>query len=403
MSSIRQTKRDTNTTVLTESVLEGEPIMDLTYKRMHLGDGSKLGGIPHANYLDLQHDRMNYAEVSGTNTLTGDLLPVPSSVAAGMRVNIKVPNANTGAVTFNPNALGAIAVKKPDAVAGSLVDLVSGDWVSDGVYELVSNGTYWIWVGAGGGGLSSVSQGDLNTSVGSIFFNTSDEQHYTLPGGTYGFYPTINISSLSSIPDIQMMDSSNVTTGITTASDVAMISVKRPIGSGATLTIKQRYVTSSPPFDMGDGNVGGFIFLHVNKNKDILSAWASDVPPWAYNGPTNIRANKINPKTGAKMRRALNQKTMQDILSDEPAKVEYETITQKIKNADMHLIPHPFGKVNRGEKVLLLNPMDARIAQLIQYQNEGGDLRALFNYLQFDTVRLRRKGPAGVHQVRFST
>ena len=403
MSSIRQTKRDVNAALLGESFLDGEPAFDTTYKRLHMGDGAKSGGIAHANYLDLQHDRMNYVEVLGTNDLTGNLLPVPDSIAEGMRVHIKVLNTNTGSVTLNLNTLGVHTLKKVNPVSELLENLSAGDFIAGGIYALVFDGSNWQWMASGGGGLANVSQGDLNTSVGSVFFNSGEEQHFTLPSGTYGFYPTINTPSTTDLPSIQMMDNSNSSAGVTTGSDVAIISLSRPAGSGSATTIKQRYMTSSPPFDMGDGQVNGFIFVHVNKKLDILSAWAADVPPWAYNGPTNIRANKICPKNGTKYRRVLNQQSMKDILSDIPAQVMYEPITQKLKNADMQRIKHPFGKVNRGEKILLLDPMDMKIEQLIQYQNEGGDLQDLFDYIKIDNERLKRKGPAAVHQVRFTT
>jgi hypothetical protein len=68
---------------------------------------------------------------TGTNTLAATLSPVPATVAAmaGLPVYLRCPNANTGAVTFNPNALGPVAVVKNGNVALTGGEIIANAWL----------------------------------------------------------------------------------------------------------------------------------------------------------------------------------------------------------------------------------------------------------------------------------
>ena len=101
------------------------------YVQAHvLGGGGGGGGGIGGTY---------YASDSGTaNALVATLSPVPTSLASlqGFPINIKVANANTGATTFNPNALGATAVVD---FAGR--PLGAGVLNSGGIFTFIYNGT----------------------------------------------------------------------------------------------------------------------------------------------------------------------------------------------------------------------------------------------------------------------
>lgn len=73
----------------------------LLYK---LGDGVTA-------WNDLPYLQDHFAVGSGTNTITATINPTPV-LYDGMTVNLRAAGANTGAVTFNPNSLGALAVTK---------------------------------------------------------------------------------------------------------------------------------------------------------------------------------------------------------------------------------------------------------------------------------------------------
>lgn len=244
--------------------------------------------------------------------------------------------------------------------------------------------------------LSSVSQGNLNTSTGTVNTASTTIVNLTLPGGGYGFYPQIKNSTGGTTAGFGSLagDGSTAISGITT-SFLTLIGMLTNTG---TITAQQRYVTASPPYDMGDGEVGGFIFLLMNKDGTIAASYMADVPPWAYNGPTNIRADKIDLVTGKKYRKVCKTCTPAELFSVKDHKEEYEEITQAIKNADMNLIPHPFASKKPNQTVVLLDPMDENVKKLIDYQNAGGDIQEYFTkglIYTNDTI-LKRKGPRGV-------
>lgn len=257
-------------------------------------------------------------------------------------------------------------------------------------------------------GLSDVSQGDLNTSTGTISGsasvgtsgnNSEAGTPVLLPGGQYGFFPENRNSTFSGTTDGAIWVIGN--TGASYANYMMPVAFN-PSGTGTTasdtIEAQQRYVTSSPPFDLGDGEAGGFVFLLLNASGDVVAHYAADVPPWGYNGPTNIRADKINPDTGKKYRKMMMPRTIEEIRDGALIEYQYQEITQAIKNADMDLLPHPFGAVPPGHKVVMLDPMDEKLRNLIEYQNAGGEFSsALINgKIYTEDENLNRKGPRGI-------
>lgn len=246
----------------------------------------------------------------------------------------------------------------------------------------------------GGDFLTSVSQGDLNSSTGEISASVSTTGAIigTLPGGEYGFSYL-----LAGQPGLAFY--SMIATDAT--SFAARLFAQKVSGAGSSLvTAKQRYVTASPPFDMGDGPVYGFLYLKLDEAGNIIGHYLADVPPWGYNGPTSVRADKIDRATGKKYRKVLLPQSMEAYLDGAPLEYGYEEITQAIKNADMNLIPQPFS-LAAGETAVLVDPLDARIEKLIELQNAGGDIAVLIRdgFVQPENEALPRSGPAGVMQV----
>lgn len=249
----------------------------------------------------------------------------------------------------------------------------------------------------------SVSQGDLNTSTGAVSTNSITAVNLTLPGGTYGFWPQLKTSSASR--RIQADLSSNSTSPyLASTTYVSNIALATPAGSDGTVYAQQRYVASSPPFDMGDGEVGGFIFAMINSAGAVVSSYAADVPPWAYNGPTDIQG-KYDPVRKKKFQLVPRKLTTEEILDGAPIDMIEQEVTQEIKNADMGLIPHPFGGVPAGHTVVMLDPMSDIIKNIIDAQNKYKEfdvVDVIENYLTIDNSALVRKGPQGVMQVGIS-
>lgn len=140
--------------------------------------------------------------------------------------------------------------------------------------------------------------------------------------------------------------------------------------SGRTAYGTFRYITASPPYDLGDGEIPMFIFGIVNNSTGKLEATSISVdPPWANNGKTIITPTRIDAKSGRKFR---DEKIItpeirllplddQKIAIDELTTTEIE-ITQAVKNADMVDIPHPFQAMNlNGKTVVMLDPISKEV------------------------------------------
>lgn len=378
--------------------------VNTTDKRISIHDGSTAGGVPHATCFDTQNNEWTYASASGTNTITITLAKAPASYQAGQTFTFKAANTITGSSTINVNTLGALTLKKKDVGSGSLVVLASGDIISGGIYTAhILDGSNALIEGIGGGSITSVSQGDLNTSTGTISQTPSVQivasvlyrgsTFIAMPGGQYGFC----LESKHTNADIGGWmfgyDSTSYSSRVVSWSNT----------TNAGVGGQQRYITSSPPFDLGDGEAGGFIFLLMDSLGKVVSHYAADVPPWGYNGPTDIRAKKVCRITKKKYRYGMRPMSIEQIIDGANPEYEYQEITQQIKNADMVLIPHPFGVIPSGHTVVLLDMMDERLRRLVDYQNGGGDIsEALMSgKIYADNEHIKgRNGPLGVMQAR---
>ena len=268
---------------------------------------------------------------------------------------------------------------------------------------------------------AAVGQGELKTSTGDMTLadlgSSPSSAFVTGPGGEYGFWPTIknsfNRSDTFAVGPI--VDSSVITLG---TSFLQRFHLYSQTSSNDTLTVRQRYVTASPPFDFGDGPALGFIFaLILNATGEPFSMYQADVPPWAYNGPTDIRPQLVD-KNGKKFRLVeQGRERMSDILADRgketallnssagrvKGKLIPQEITNAVKNADMALIPHPFmGNDMTGKTVVMLDPMSGFMERIMEFQQDGdAPLEEIFakGFAKIDNVKLPRGGPPGVDVV----
>lgn len=399
----------------TQATQEGRTLVtreldvNTTDNRLAVHNGSTAGGVPIPNWIDTQNQEYTYAAASGTNTITASYNKNPTAYATGQRFTFKAAATNTGSATLNINSLGAITIKKKDTASGTITTLSAGDIISGGIYTVFYDSTDFILEAVDGGGITSVSQGDLNTSSG-IVSTTSTSDFLTLPGGAYGFYPQFRYTG-SSGQDVYAIPVGEASAGDlidADASDISTSYVTRiTLGSSngvTTMYAQQRYITSSPPFDLGDGEMMGFVYAKVNKSGDVLSTYIADVPPWAYNGPTRITCDYQCPVSGKKYKYEPEKLTAKDIIDGKQPKINKVEITQSIKNADIDIAPHPFA-LRKDESVVLLDPMDERIRNVINYQNSGGDID--FNELltsgriRLDNEGLKRKGPKSVQNCKF--
>lgn len=361
-----QLRRGTSSVLNATVPALAEPAYDTTNKRLRVGDGSSLGGMPLPNGADMLLDRFNTLAVSGTaNTivLTSSAYPI-ANYETGQRFRFKPNVTNTGSVTINVDGQGAVLLRK--LVGNTLTPLVAGDLIEGFYYEISYGGENFQLSTMVATGLQEVRQGDLVTGLGSV--TTTSNANLTLPGGQFGFYPAIGVAGDFNFQFNATISNASGSWG----GFVPRIYLARAAGSGVQLlTAYQRYIASSPPFDLGDGEVGGFFFAQVDAAGVIQNSYLADVPPWAYNGPTDIRATHVCKHTGKKFRNVMERGTLEEIMDGVKPRYKMQEITHDIKNADMHLIPHPFDN-KEGLTTVLLDPMDDKIRRLIELQNQSG-------------------------------
>ena len=232
---------------------------------------------------------------------------------------------------------------------------------------------------------AAVGQGELKTTTGDI----SDSSNGTLqvktgPGGEYGFWPTIKHNTIFSsrfvVAPAQHRDADATPQDqVTTIGDAFLQRFTMGVDTG-TLTVRQRYVQASPPYFLGAIQIPTFIFALIEDGTGkILSMYQAADPPWANNGPTNIRPQRVD-KNGKAFKTIRTRKPLAnaddlDIWTD----TEIE-ITPDYKNSDMGLIPHPFiGNDLTGKTVVMVDPRMKLVERLDEMIEAGESPLELFH------------------------
>ncbi len=273
--------------------------------------------------------------------------------------------------------------------------------VADDEFEFVYDGTYWRVTGGirtfqtadleqtGGSeavtsatiragavdqaaiGAAAVGQGELKTTTGIVSTASTSEVLLTLPGGQYGFYPETRETGDGMGVSIS---STSTQQGSTFGSFIIAV-----VASSGTGYLQQRYIQASPPYDLGNGAIPLFVFALIdNVTGDVISTYVAEDPPWANNGPTNIRPDftGVDGKKYQKVKQLImdygNYTEAKKVLTtqqlyDRMINDEYvdRELTQAIKQADMPLMPHPFGDLRkRDTDGNDLGPLDATVVML---------------------------------------
>ena len=218
-------------------------------------------------------------------------------------------------------------------------------------------------------------QGDINVGTSS---NTAITGNITLSGGQFSFYPQTG------------SDGYQVGLGLCNTSAGYGTYVGRITGSSGTGRARNTYWNASPPFNIGHGDIGVFAWARINNNtgeKDLIQV--SQAPPWAYNGPTSLRHNRVDKRTGKKYKNVIKRTYTFNEANKDPEKMEvylYEMqnpeiveieIDHSVKNADMGLFPHPHGaNDNTGYTIVTLDPF-CQCAQILQNLIELNDDSAM--------------------------
>ncbi len=236
-------------------------------------------------------------------------------------------------------------------------------------------------------GAAAVGQGELKTTTGEVSTGGTTPTPLTLPGGEYGFFPQVRHSTGGGggAHTVLFGNGTEQATGSTSYVTIVMLNV----GSSGQAYAQQRYVQASPPYDLGNGDIPLFIFLAVRPDGSIAHGYLAEDPPWANNGPTDIRADYFRNGKAFQRRKVLpftcdvfakaNAVEQQDLLLAlaDAADTEVE-ITQQIKQADMPLIPHPFMGAT-GLSIILIDPVSNLCRGLHELHASGESVLELFH------------------------
>lgn len=263
-------------------------------------------------------------------------------------------------------------------------------------------------------GSASVNQAALKSTIGAI--STTGTTFTTLPGGEYGFYINLKSSTTTAATHVATPASNLTTTSIST-SYTNYIYLSTSLG---TIFAQQRYIQASPPnwINKQDGEIPLFIYAQINKTTgDIISVYCADAAPWHYNGPTDIRPQKIIDGIKYRERKDMSKipftlaEAKTDIVKLQEyeaawvdAPIIYQEITQDIKNADMCLIPRPF-EPDADTQVILLNPVGDLTWKLFELtKHEQFDINELLHSGRFNiqNTAMNISTPPGVQAFDFS-
>ncbi len=203
-----------------------------------------------------------------------------------------------------------------------------------------------------------------------------------------------------------------LTPDTTTGNNLYSSAESKISGSATGVKYNWRYIQSSPPYDLGDGEVAGFVYATVDNTGTPLAWSVSEDPPWAYDGPTRCRADLVT-KDGRKFVKdrkwtmahaKAGEVSLEEYLwENEP---EFIEITQERKQRDMNLIPSylQLAKSRNDRHIVLLDPMSKLTERLASFCNPGDmDIYELLECgrIKIDSEHLNRAGPEAIPQVGY--
>lgn len=157
----------------------------------------------------------------------------------------------------------------------------------------------------------------------------------------------------------------------------------------ASLDCDYYHIISSPPYNLGDGEIPLFVFARYNANGELVALVTTRTPPWVYNGPTKASPDFYRRGVGHYIKKDIDEDT------GEITNTEVE-ITREIQHADMNIIPHPYRNLDHGDYIVMLDPVETY--DLLEYQKSGVRISHLLSgdYLRLDNKDINRAAPQGV-------
>jgi len=391
------------------------------------------------------------ADGAVTTAKIADANVTTAKIADANVTTAKIADANVTVGKLADNAVETTKIKDANVTLGKLaansaVSKLLGSGSASAAVAEITLGTNLTMTGTTLNGASStppsssVGQSQLKTatSVATLAsIGTSNSLDTTFAGGEWGFGPVIKTDrSDFTSASVQYPGGIPANAGATTYTNRVNLSGATE-STSFTISASQRYITASPPYDWGDGDMDAFVYAMLEKGTgNILATYSAIDPPWAYNGPTKTKADAFY---GAKTKklyrsvfdvmgeavtpvRAVRKTTMarkqafaaggvklaqymDELVNGD---LEYQPITMQNKMADMPIVPHPFFSLDPAKHVaVLLDPLDVLCRSLIALtDSQDGETAADLLHGGFisidneDLQKVGRKGPPGVMVVK---
>ena len=270
---------------------------------------------------------------------------------------------------------------------------------------------------------SAVGQGQMKTTTGEVSqsLGPGASSNKTNPGGQYSLGGIESRGGTAQDHRVSLGPASVLVSNTSYASYIQL-----EAGS-VTLTVygRVRYVQSSPPYDLGNGEIPLFIFAEINKaTGDVVGVWEAPEAPWHNNGPTNTMADTYVDGIGYQYRKdaqeidaamvaaghskgltkanakALSMPAYQDYISafNESPDILIE-VTQEIKQADMNLpgLNRPM-EPSDDTIVIMLDPVADLGSKLFEMKahDDFSICELLHDGDLIITDEVNRAGPSGV-------
>jgi hypothetical protein len=234
---------------------------------------------------------------------------------------------------------------------------------------------------------------------------TSQLLSTTIAGGAYDTVDSWNGADYYFFPQIASDDGVTfdcfVAASKTSGGDSGYsVTIENTSGSSGDFTVDIQYVTASPPYDLGDGEIQTFIYLDILRSGQIVKGSQCRDAPWASLGEGIAPDLHIGGKPYKRVRGPLPKGKGADRVAELLARLEKKPelveVTAAFKNRHMGDRPHPFRR-HKGS-VVMIDPVGRLAEDLRLLRDDRANTLQLFKrgYIQLDNTPLDRKGPPGV-------
>lgn len=229
---------------------------------------------------------------------------------------------------------------------------------------------------------------------GSTGVNDQMVDQQALGGGRYGFWVQSQVTNDPSGGGTERTsfgaggDQNGTSPSLGTFVSMQVMSTTISQFDPQTGFVRNRFVDSSAPWNMGHGDIALFIFLRIRADGRITGVNVCPAPTWGYNGPTSVVATRVS-NTYNEEGEVIGVRKYKEIPNPEqeiilppwrggdpslwteeaaeayarPEMVEVE-IDHDIKNADMAVFPHPFFTMLESDTIVLVDPCSPIVDQL---------------------------------------